>query len=159
MNDKKQTLRVATKLMMLIMAGFLLYVFFVGLIGDADEAETVELDVSTIAPGNVEFFNVGKRRLLVLHRSPEQIAALVNADQRTSNAYRSVRPQYFMAWAYDPFFGCDIEYQQTSFKAVCVNNYYDLAGKILNGDVSARDLIVPDYQFVCADRISITINN
>ena len=88
-----------------------------------------------------------------------RVAALVNADQRTSNAYRSVRPQYFMAWAYDPFFGCDIEYQQTSFKAVCVNNYYDLAGKILNGDVSARDLIVPDYQFVGADRISITINN
>ena len=141
------------------MAGFLLYVFFVGLVGDANEDETVRLDVSTIAPGNVEFFNVGKRRLLVLHRSPEQIAVLENANQQTNAIYRSVHPQYFVAWAHDPFFGCAIEYKQNSFKAICVNNNYDLAGRVLKGDASASDLIVPDYQFVDADRISMTINN
>ena len=141
------------------MAGFMLYVFFVGLIGESDEVESVLVDISGIKPGDVKLYRVGKRKLLVLHRSTEQIALLNNVGRQNNVIYRSVRPQYFLAWAYDPFFGCDLEYLQNSFKAICVSNYYDLAGRLLNGDASARELIVPDYRFEDDYRISVKVDD
>ncbi len=143
--------------MSLVMAGFLVYIFFIGLLGEAEKVEALLLDVSDISPGEHKVFNAGKRKLLVLHRTPENIASLKNSTTVESDVFRSRQPRYFVAWAYDPILGCAIEYQQDAFKSVCANNYYDLAGRVIKGAATADDLRVPDYRFVDDAHISINV--
>lgn len=159
MTDKKQTLRVVVKLMSLVMVGFLVYVFLIGLVGESEPMETLMIDVREIAPGEVKVFNAGKRKLLVLHRSPEQLASMKNTYLSDDNIYRSVQPGYFVAWAYDPFLGCAIEYQLNAFKAICANNFYDLAGRSSAEDVTTTDLQIPEYQFVDNYHIEVNIDD
>ncbi|TNF37567.1 MAG: hypothetical protein EP315_02500 [Gammaproteobacteria bacterium] len=157
MQDKKLALRVVTKLFALVAVAFVAYIFFAGFVDNSEE--TLVIDVNRIAPGEVEFFSAGKRRLLVLHRSPEQLLALQNDYPSATDHHRAVKPEYFVSWAYDPFFGCAIEYRQIYFKSICVNKHFDLSGRVFKGESAEQDLIVPVYQFLDDSHIQVSIDD
>lgn len=170
MKDRKLMLRVAIKLMTIIAAGSVVYVLLLALIGrdDSVKDEIVSIDVSTIKPGEVKFFNVFNRRLLVLYRTAEMLNDLDKAnDTLLKHApskkaaknplikYRSYAAKYFVAYAYDPFYGCEIKLSNNVFVPVCVDVKYDLSGRVYQSRRAEEDLIVPSHEIKSQAMITI----
>jgi len=161
MQDRKLILRVAIKLMAFVAVSLLGYVFFSAMINDQQierETEVVHIDVSSIKPGEVKFFNVLNKKLLVLHRTPEMLNTLdggnnellkdVSTGDLANNLnkkYRSFSPKYFVAYAYDPFYGCEIKLSADIFVPVCIDLKYDLSGRVYKSRRAEDNLIVPRH--------------
>ena len=162
MKDNRLILRVVMKIMALVGVGFLLYVLFSGLFVSQQPVNSVGLiELSGIAPGSVSYYQLERRRLLVLWRDADQLNAISGHDAQLYDSgsagnmpagldktYRSYLPEYFVAYAYDPYYGCDIRFNQQvqRFQAVCANVEYDLAGRVYKGSAVQQNLIVPDYE-------------
>lgn len=151
------------KLMALTGLTLFAYAFLSGLwvSEPGDEARVqVELDLSGINPGELKLFDLGRRTLLVLHRTPAMLEAIARQDVAQLLAYDSVRNQpagmdnryrsrqdrYFVAYAFDPFYGCGIELAGDMFKSICVDARYNLAGHAYKQSQAQANLIVPDYE-------------
>lgn len=163
MAGTKQILRVIVKLMALIGLALFGYAFLSGLQvtepGDKVAAQ-VELDLADIHPGELKLYPLGRRTLLVLHRTPAMLEAIARqqatqllAHDSESNQpagmdrrFRSQQEKYFVAYAMDPFYGCAIEFEDAMFKSVCVNARYDLAGRAYKQSQAQANMIVPDYE-------------
>jgi len=51
--------------------------------------------------------------------------------------------KFFIYWAYDPIYGCRLEYENLIIKPVCINIEYNLDG--YNSD-KTQQLLSPDYK-------------
>jgi len=161
MTDKKLILRVALKLMALTAAAVVIYVFFYGMFGSNSTergAVILHVDVSAIKPGEIKYFKVLNKKLLVLHRNKEMLELLNNSDMgllkdastadmadNMNAKYRSFTARYFVAWAYDAFYGCDIKLKEMFLEPVCIDLKYDLAGRVLKSGRAEANLIVPAH--------------
>jgi hypothetical protein len=173
MKDKKLILRVAIKLMTIIAISSVLYVFFSGLMNNKSEKglSVVQIDVSEMKPGDVKFFNGFNKKLLVLYRSADMLAELDKTDNdllkdistnklpdKLNNQYRSFSPEYFVAYAYDPFYGCEIKLSGYSFVPVCINLKYDLAGRVYKSSRAEENMIVPEHNMKSGMMINVYNN-
>ena len=161
MLDKKTTLRLALKLMSLMGLGFLAYILLAGLIGDdVSEQVSVVIDITDLKSGEVKYYSIERGKLLVLKRTSEMIADLTenqlmdtygfkaeqNLPVTMHPVFRSVGEDVFVAYSFDPFYRCDIEFNETYFKSTCIDVTYNLAGRVYKGRHAQGNLIVPVYQ-------------
>jgi len=146
MKDKKLLLRVVLKLMGLTGLGFVVYILFAGFVSN-DDKNIVYIDISKVREGKVEYFDVLNKKILVLHRTESMLEKL---------AYK--KSEFFIAYAYDPIFGCAVEFFGEYFKSVCVDIKYDLAGQVYETNRSARNLIVPEHKLLESNQVMIWSN-
>jgi hypothetical protein len=146
MKDKRLLLRVIFKLMSFVGLGFVIYMLFSGFFDD-ENTSVIYINVSKINKGEVNYFSIENKKLLVLHR----IDALKNKNPHKTS-------EYFIAYAYDPVYGCAIEFKGEYFKSVCIDIKYDLQGRVYENTRSARDLILPKYNFIDAYTVAVEIN-
>ncbi len=147
MKDKKLLLRVVFKLMSLAGLGFVIYILFAGFIGADKDESIIYIDISKISKGEVNYFEVINKKLLVLRRTEAMLNQLPHQNS-----------EYFIAYAYDPVFGCAVEFINNYFKSVCVDIKYDLAGRVYKNSRSARNLIEPEYKFSGSGQVVILVN-
>ncbi len=171
MPDRKTSLRIALKLMAIAGICSVMYVFFAGLFDWRDSESTyVLIDISDLKPGEVKQFSVSTGKLLVLKRTEQMIRRLLDskedeyafaAEQNLANemqsVFRSKQESLFIAYGIDPFYRCDIEYTGISFKSVCVNAEYNLAGRAYKGDFAQGNLIVPAYSLQADGKVKLML--
>ena len=173
MADRKQYLRVATKLMSLFGVGVLVYAFMAGLIsnGESEQANVV-IDVADLQAGTAKVYSIATGKLLVLKRTRAMISALEANDDSGVYAFdekqnladgmnplfRSVTKELFVAYGIDPFYRCDIEFTGTAFRSVCIDVNYNLAGRVYKGRHAQGNLIVPDYELESSSKLVITVD-
>ena len=170
MIDRKQNLRIATKLMSLLGIGFLVYALMMGLFSDGESKQAnVVINVADLQPGTVKVYSVPKGKLLVLKRSQAMISELeenansalyaFKAKQNLADAmdavFRSKSKELFVAYGIDPFYRCDIEFTGSAFKSVCVDVNYNLAGRVYKGRHAEGNLIVPDYELMTGSKLML----
>lgn len=174
MINKKLILRVGFKLMTIIAVISLGYVFFSGLSYERNtgkEVDVMRLDIANIKPGEVKYFNVGDRKLLILHRSREMLDKIEKREDRlfkessSSNLaegmnirFRSMAETYLVAYAYDPFYGCEVQLSEDVFIPVCVDIKYDLTGRVYTSRRAEENLIVPNYEVQSDRYIDVYMN-
>lgn len=171
MIDRKQTLRVATKLMSVFGIGFLVYALMMGLFSDGESKQAnVVINVADLQPGTAKVYSIPTGKLLVLKRSQAMINELeanvdsvlyaFKAKQNLADAmdsvFRSKSKELFVAYGIDPFYRCDIEFTGSAFKSVCVDVNYNLAGRVYKGRHAEGNLIVPDYELESSSKLVIT---
>ncbi len=158
-----------------VAVGVIVYVLFSGLFSNqGTEREIVHIDVSAIKPGETRLFNAFNKKLLILHRNSAMINMLdsdnskllkdVSTDDLADNLnkkYRSFLPKYFVAYAYDPFYGCEIKLSADVFIPVCIDLKYDLSGRVYRSSRAEENLIVPrhDVEIDMENRMIISIYN
>ena len=172
-NPTRRALRGALKL--LVLAGVLAVIYAFGQSffrtdGEGAVPNQFTVDASGLAPGEALRVEWAGRRYLVLHRSPEMLAALdaspaklKDADSRRSqqpeaarNAQRSLEPRYLVVLAFDTLLNCDLDVVAPQAVDVdgwggglrdrCGKHRYDFAGRILAADAAPRNLVVPAYR-------------
>ncbi len=170
---RRQRLRVALKLMLFLGAFGVLFVFMSAFFSNSTNErvfETMRVPLGQHAPGTVEFYNWNGRPVLVLHRTPEQIATLDDEaglrdpiSRRSKqpefalNSHRSRVPQWFVAIAAGTDLNCAIEFLPTEvadfrgkswpggFGDACRGARYDLAGRVYKDQHARKNLSVPPY--------------
>ena len=94
---RRQRLRVALKLMLVAGAFGVLFVFVSAFFSDSTDErvfETMRVPLSQQSPGTAEFYNWNGRPVVVVHRTPEQMAALVDVSGlRDPDSRRSKQPE------------------------------------------------------------------
>lgn len=174
MIDKKLILRAAIKLMSIIAISLTAYVFILSLTDNKNAQEgmpAIQIDASKIKPGEVHYFKLNNKKLMVLHRSSEMLEQLDSGDDGLlkdfsdsglddglNKKYRSFSKSYFVAYAYDPFYGCDIKLSGYAFVPVCIDLKYDLSGRVFKSRRAEQNLIVPKHDIKNKTLINIQNN-
>lgn len=172
-NARRQALRGAIKLLVLLGLLALFYAFSRTLISTEDAAagDEFRLALVELGPGSARQFEWDGRRYLVLHRSAEMQALLeapdgpklVDPDSHRSrqpdgarNPYRSVDASYLVVLNYDTALNCPLEIvmpqgpdaQRWSggLRDTCGGSRYDFAGRVLANQRASRNLVVPNHR-------------
>jgi len=172
---RRLRLRVALKCMLAFAALCGFYVLassFMSASPDERIFETRSIPLEGQEPGAAEWYNWNGRPILVLHRSPEQLAALSlheselqDADSARSrqpdfakNQHRSRDDTWFVAIAAGTDFSCAIEYLAPTtevfrdlpwsggFVDACRGARYDVAGRVYSGQHAKKNLSIPTYR-------------
>lgn len=188
--DRRFFLRATLKLMALMALGALVYVFAAAAFDNRTPGSAggrLRVDLSTLAPGQWRTVEWGARQIIILHRSAPMLrdidrlsaasaSALANerlkdADSRWStqpqaarNPYRSIRPEFFVAFNYDTGLSCPLDVRgldstsnapawRGGFVAQCRDTRYDFAGRVFAQQGAAKNLTVPAYRFLNNDQI------
>lgn len=132
-----------------------------------------ELDVSTVAPGNLVTVEFRGKPVWVLHRTPAQLASLGGHDgdlvdpasreaaqpAYAANATRSLRPEFLVLTAICTHLGCIPSYRPEpgaadlgedwpgGFYCPCHGSRFDLAGRVFRNVPAPRNMEVPPYSF------------
>lgn len=171
---RRLRLRVALKLMLLVGAGLLFYVFaasFFTTQPGEKSYRTMRLSVVNQQPGSVEWYNWNGRPVMILRRTAGQLATLDAletelqdpASKRSRqpdyarNQHRSRQPEWFVAIASGTDLSCaivwleaeDVPFRgqpwQGGFADSCRGARYDLAGRVFSGQHAKKNLSVPQY--------------
>lgn len=164
--------RVALKLMALVMAAFAFLMVLSGLFGgpDTDPSESLVVDLSAMAPGELRIVSWAGREVLILRRSAGMDAADTEGSGRlydpasrwslqpagARNSGRTLVPGYFIAYARGTDLSCPLdpvppeaaaqEGWGGGFADRCRGSRYDFAGRVYDGQPARRNLEVPDYR-------------
>lgn len=171
---RRLRLRVALKLMLLVAAGLLVYVFgasFFTTQPTEKSYRTLRLTVANQLPGTVEWYNWNGRPVMILRRTAEQLATLDSleaelqdpASKRSRqpdyaiNQHRSRQPEWFVAIASGTDLSCAIVWLEAEdklfrgqpweggFADSCRGARYDLAGRVFTRQHAKKNLAVPQY--------------
>ena len=148
--------------MMAISLLIMIYVLMAGLFDfdmGGQKKQVINIDLSGIQKEEIKYFSVLNKKILVLRRSQKMLEKLLGTDIGLYNiqsemnarkwpeaAYRSTQAEYFVAYAYDPFYGCDIELRDEFLRPVCIDLRYDLAGRVYKSARAEDNLEIPDYE-------------
>jgi ubiquinol-cytochrome c reductase iron-sulfur subunit len=137
----------------------------------------VDVDISSIAPGQMQVVEWRGKPVWVLHRTPAMIASLKHdetllADPLTKRAayptpayvmkdpsLRSIKPDYFVAIGICTHLGCSPSGpfapaenpqlgDQWGFVCPCHGSTFDVAGRVFKNKPASDNLEVPPYKFV-----------
>ncbi len=137
----------------------------------------VEVDLSSIAPGQMKVVEWRGKPVWVLHRTPEMIAGLKHdadkladpASERTAyptpayaladHSTRSIKPEYFIAVGICTHLGCSPsgpfapgENSQLpadpGFVCPCHGSTFDLAGRVFKNKPASDNLQVPPHKYL-----------
>lgn len=161
---------------------------FVASFAPSDRAKAagapVEVDISTIAPGQMRTVEWRGKPVWIMHRTPEQLKALPAHDKDLAdpqsnrpgftpayakNEYRSRKPEIFVCVGICTHLGCSPtpEFQpgpgpglpsdwEGGFFCPCHGSIFDLAGRVYSNKPAPDNLEVPPYVF-SADGSHVTI--
>lgn len=134
----------------------------------------VEVDVSTIEPGQLIRVIWRGKPVWVVHRTEEMLATLPKMDSRVrdpssdvltqqpeyaKNEYRSRKPEYLVLIGICTHLGCSPTYRpevapadlganwQGGWYCACHGSRFDLAGRVYKNVPAATNLVVPPYYF------------
>ena len=144
----------------------------------------VEVDLSTIAPGQMKIVEWQGKPVWILHRTPAMIASLKQDEdllvdplsKRTAfptppyvlkdPSMRSIKPEWFVAIGICTHLGCspsgpfaaDENPQLGShpgFFCPCHGSTFDLAGRVFKNKPASDNLQVPPYEFLSDARLVV----
>lgn len=143
----------------------------------------IDVDVGKLKDGQLMRVNVDERPVWILKRSAsmtnqllEDTSVLYDPDSTNSiqpvnmkNTYRSIKPEYFIAYGICTHLGCSPTYRPDGMpeideinianKAVffcpCHAGVFDMAGRVFKGTPPPTNLKVPNYEFVSDDLVRI----
>ena len=169
-------------------AGVATAVPFVGSFAPSAKARAagapVEVDISTLAPGEMRTVEWRGNPIWILHRTEAQLAALNTIDTELAdpqsnrpgftpayakNEYRSRRPEIFVCIGICTHLGCSPTPRLDTgaqaglpsswtggFLCPCHGSTFDLAGRVFSNKPAPDNLEIPPYEF-SADGTRITI--
>jgi len=136
---------------------------------------SVEVDISTLAPGEMRTVEWRGNPIWILHRTESQLAALSSHDSELAdpnsvrpgftppyarNEYRSRRPEIFVCIGICTHLGCSPTPRLESgaqpglptgwnggFLCPCHGSTFDLAGRVYSNKPAPDNLEVPPYEF------------
>ncbi|MFW5453047.1 hypothetical protein [Thioalkalivibrio sulfidiphilus] len=164
--------RVALKLMALALVLFILQAMVRAFFSnpETDIRLALGVDLSALAPGEMQRVDWAGREVVVLRRSPAMDAAdaahadrLYDPDSRLSNQPRAARnpgrslvPGYFIAYGQGTDLSCPLDLVSPEVAAEagwgggftdrCRGSRYDYAGRVYDGQPARRNLEVPAYR-------------
>lgn len=139
----------------------------------------VEVDLSALEIGQQLTVQWRGKPIWIIRRSELMISSLSkltdqlrdpNSNNKqqpsyTTNEYRSIKPEYFVAIGVCTHLGCIPTYRpdiggidkdwQGGFFCPCHGSTYDLAGRVFKGVPAPSNLEVPPYSFVAEKKIII----
>lgn len=124
---------------------------------DTLEKATTEVDLSGIAPGQAQTVSWGGKPVFVVHRTPEQIAAMKASQgghDPQADAERAKDPQWLVVVGVCTHMGCIPSKNEDGWLCPCHGSVYDNSGRILHGP-APKNLAVPPVKFVSAEKIII----
>lgn len=153
---------------------FLAYPFLKGWIPDVAGSEGLEVDLADLGPGEARLVDWLGRKVIVRKRSGRMLDdanndALDLKDPRSvsstqpdfaKNAYRSRRPDVFVAFNNCTHLGCEVnivDKDGVGFACPCHKSNYDYAGRVMKGAAAPYNLEVPWYAYVSGSRIRLQV--
>lgn len=144
----------------------------------------VDVDVSTLRPGEVRTVEWRGKPVFVLRRTPEMIDALARHDalladpqsrrsvqpEDARNALRSIRPELAVIEAVCTHLGCVPTFRPTpgspdigaewpgGFYCPCHGSKFDLAGRVFKNVPAPTNLTVPPYRFLSETALLIGVD-
>ena len=141
----------------------------------------VEVDISRIAPGELEVFEWRGKPVWVLRRTKEMLEAIKQVDARVSdpksevdqqpkyaaNEFRSLKPELLVLVGVCTHLGCSPQLKTAEAKAEmgadwnggfycpCHGSKFDLAGRVYRGSPAPTNLVVPPYEFLSDNALKI----
>ena len=141
----------------------------------------VEADIATIAPGELVTVEWRGRPVWILHRTPQQIAALGGHDDQladpasrkpqqppyAANPSRSLKPEFLVLTAICTHLGCIPSYRPEpgapdigadwpgGFYCPCHGSRFDLAGRVFENVPAPTNMEVPPHTYTAAGRLLI----
>ncbi len=141
----------------------------------------VEVDIGTLAPGEMMVVEWRGKPVWILHRTPEMLASLENAEARLAdpgskvpqqpeyalNQQRSLKPEYLVAVgicthlgcspskafeAGDPALGAD---WPGGFLCPCHGSTFDFAGRVFKDKPAPTNLEIPPHSYLTDSRLLI----
>lgn len=122
---------------------------------DTLEKATTEVDLSGIPAGQAKTVSWGGKPVFVVHRTPEQIAAMQasrGGHDPKADADRAKQPQWLVVVGVCTHLGCIPSRTEEGWMCPCHGSAYDNSGRILYGP-APQNLLVPPYKFVSAEKI------
>ena len=116
-------LRATLKILSSISILWLVYIFMAGFFDSSETDTNIEtsFDLASVKKEEATYFKVKDRELLIILKNKN----------------------YSIFWAYDPIYGCRLEYIEKFIKPVCIDIEYNLHG--FNSDKS-QQLLIPEYK-------------
>ena len=141
----------------------------------------VEVDISSIAPGEQKVFEWRGKPVWVIRRTPEMLASLKKVvgnltdpaskaslqPEYAANEYRSLKPDVMVMEGVCTHLGCSPQMKTADEKAemgadwvggfycACHGSKFDLAGRVFRGAPAPTNLVVPPYTFVSDSTLRI----
>ena len=141
----------------------------------------VEVDLSRIAPGQLEIVEWRGKPVWVIRRTQEMLASLKGAEERLSdpasesseqpeyavNEHRSKQPELMVMEGVCTHLGCSPQLRTAEAKAEmgadwaggfycpCHGSKFDYAGRVFRGAPAPTNLKVPPYTFVSETKLVI----
>lgn len=142
----------------------------------------VEVDISTLQPGEMITVQWRGKPVWIIHRSPEMMAALKAAEpflvdphserpqqpSYATNDYRSIKPEIMVAVGICTHLGCSPteKFKHGSAEGMSVNwpggffcpchgSKFDLAGRVFKNVPAPTNLVVPPYKYLTDTRLLI----
>lgn len=178
-SGRRALLRVAAKLMALVGFASVGFVLVSSLFStERKQVEPIVVDVRGLQPGELRLERWDRRGVLILHRTEAMLHTLQARDdglldpssedsrqpEAARNAYRALRPEYFVAIAHGTDLGCELEFVpqddaqrgwRGGFRDRCRGSRYDFAGRVYKDQEAYRNLEVPPYRFLPDGRLLI----
>ncbi|MGD9952396.1 MAG: ubiquinol-cytochrome c reductase iron-sulfur subunit [Burkholderiales bacterium] len=134
----------------------------------------VEVDISSLAPGELKVFEWRGKPVWVIRRTEEMLASLKTVvakltdpgsrDSRqpeyAANEYRSIKPEVMVMEGVCTHLGCSPQMKPADakdemgadwgggFYCACHGSKFDLAGRVFRGAPAPTNLVVPPYTFL-----------
>ncbi len=125
--------------------------------GDTLEKATTEVDLSAISAGQTHVVSWGGKPVFVVHRTPDQVAAMKNSqgghDPQDDHA-RAAQPQWLVVVGMCTHMGCIPSRNDDGWLCPCHGSVFDNSGRILHGP-APKNLLVPPYKFVADKKMVI----
>lgn len=135
----------------------------------------LDVDISGLQEGQMMTVELARKPVWIVRRSAETLRLLEEQSARlldplsessqqpeqARNAYRSLRPEYFIAYGICTHLGCIPEYRtqdnagqapsqypEPQFFCPCHGGVFDLAGRVYQNMPPPRNLEVPEHEFL-----------
>ena len=142
--------------------GFVTYPFLKAWIPKFSHDLGLDVDITSLAPGESKQVHWLGRNLYVQRRTQQSIAALQYSDielkdphsddstqpEFATNIYRSLIPGIFVTYTNCTHLGCEVLPDGGVFKCPCHQSDYDAAGRVVDGAAAPTNLEVPSYRFI-----------
>ncbi|MDH4093450.1 MAG: ubiquinol-cytochrome c reductase iron-sulfur subunit [Betaproteobacteria bacterium] len=141
----------------------------------------VEVDISSIAPGEMKVFEWRGKPVWVIRRTQEMLASLKTVTGKLTdpgskdstqpeyakNEYRSLKPDVVVMEGVCTHLGCSPQMKPADakdemgadwgggFYCACHGSKFDLAGRVFRGAPAPTNLVVPPYQFLSDSKLLI----
>lgn len=143
----------------------------------------VEVDISKLDEGQMVRVEWRGKPVWVVRRAESIVEALKNVESQlrdpssneeqqpayAQNAYRSIKPEYFIAVGICTHLGCSPTYlpdsfseqvqgQSAGFFCPCHGSKFDMAGRVFQGVPAPLNLVVPKHMYLSDTRVVIGVD-